>query len=77
MSCFSLKTPFSAVLMLNTRFLSFSAVLVLNTRFLLWMRLLIQIVFDVEWQFSLQRNFNYSSFLLLSPVYDPRFTSKE
>lgn len=76
MSCFSLKTPFSAVLMLNTRFLSFSAVLVLNTRFL-WMRQLIQIVFDVEWQFSLQRNFDYSSFLLHSPVYDPRFTSKE
>lgn len=76
MSCFSLKTPFSAVLMLNTRFLSFSAVLVLNTRFL-WMRQLIQIVFDVEWQFSLQRNFDYSSFLLLSPVYDPRFTSKK
>lgn len=64
MFCFSVKRPFSAVLMLNTRFF-------------LWMRMLIQIVFDVEWQFSLQRNFDYSSFPLSSPVYDPRFTCKE
>lgn len=64
MFCFSVKRPFSAVLMLNTRFF-------------LWMRMLIQIVFDVEWQFSLQRNFDYSSFPLCSPVYDPRFTCKE
>lgn len=64
MFCFSVKRPFSAVRMLNTRFFS-------------WMRRLIQIVFDVEWQFTLQRSFDYSSFSLDSPVHDPRLTCKK
>lgn len=64
MFCFSVKKRFSAVLMLNTGFL-------------LWIIQLIQIVFDVERQFSLERNFNYSSFPLHFLVYDPRFTCKE
>lgn len=49
--CFSVKRPISAVLMPNTGFL--------------WVRQLIQIVIDVEWQFSLQRNLDYSSWLFL------------
>lgn len=61
--CFSGKGPFSAVLMPNTGFL--------------WVRQLIQIVIDVEWQFTLQRNLDYSSFPLRSPMHDPRFTCKE